>query len=173
MPEVHGTSLPCCAILHICMGARAAALISIACCSAAADHHRNAHTHPAADHYRNAHTHPAADHHRNAHTQAHALLKMTPPEILRIEARQIFDSRGNPTIECDLWTHKGMFRWPWSEKRNNSIITVMPAVIFPATCACATGSPTSQHSLPASLPLSFTGRRYPLVPQPAFMRQWS
>lgn len=24
--------------------------------------------------------------------------------------RQIFDSRGNPTVECDVYTHKGMFR---------------------------------------------------------------
>ena len=25
-------------------------------------------------------------------------------------ARQIFDSRGNPTVEADVYTHKGMFR---------------------------------------------------------------
>jgi enolase len=24
--------------------------------------------------------------------------------------RQIFDSRGNPTVEADVYTHKGMFR---------------------------------------------------------------
>ncbi|KAI0725056.1 enolase N-terminal domain-like protein, partial [Fomitopsis betulina] len=30
--------------------------------------------------------------------------------ITRIHARQIFDSRGNPTIEIDLFTAKGLFR---------------------------------------------------------------
>lgn len=30
--------------------------------------------------------------------------------ILSIHARQIFDSRGNPTVECDLVTQKGLFR---------------------------------------------------------------
>jgi len=30
--------------------------------------------------------------------------------ISKIHARQIFDSRGNPTVEVDLWTQKGRFR---------------------------------------------------------------
>ncbi|XP_028826277.1 enolase 1b, (alpha) isoform X1 [Denticeps clupeoides] len=30
--------------------------------------------------------------------------------ILRIHAREIFDSRGNPTVEVDLYTDKGLFR---------------------------------------------------------------
>ncbi|XP_078451712.1 alpha-enolase-like isoform X1 [Lampetra fluviatilis] len=30
--------------------------------------------------------------------------------VLKIHARQIFDSRGNPTVEVDLYTHKGLFR---------------------------------------------------------------
>lgn len=30
--------------------------------------------------------------------------------ITKILARSIFDSRGNPTVEVDLWTDKGMFR---------------------------------------------------------------
>ncbi|NRM42090.1 phosphopyruvate hydratase, partial [Salmonella enterica subsp. enterica serovar Typhi] len=30
--------------------------------------------------------------------------------ILRILAREIFDSRGNPTVEVDLYTKKGLFR---------------------------------------------------------------
>lgn len=30
--------------------------------------------------------------------------------IQKIHARQIFDSRGNPTVEVDLYTAKGMFR---------------------------------------------------------------
>ena len=30
--------------------------------------------------------------------------------ILRIHAREIFDSRGNPTVEVDLYTAKGLFR---------------------------------------------------------------
>ena len=31
-------------------------------------------------------------------------------KILKIHARQIFDSRGNPTVEVDLSTAKGLFR---------------------------------------------------------------
>uniref|UniRef100_A0A8C3UP34 phosphopyruvate hydratase n=2 Tax=Passeriformes TaxID=9126 RepID=A0A8C3UP34_CATUS len=30
--------------------------------------------------------------------------------VERIHAREILDSRGNPTVEVDLYTHKGMFR---------------------------------------------------------------
>ena len=30
--------------------------------------------------------------------------------MLKIHARQIFDSRGNPTIEVDVATDKGLFR---------------------------------------------------------------
>uniref|UniRef100_A0A8B9IZ05 phosphopyruvate hydratase n=1 Tax=Amazona collaria TaxID=241587 RepID=A0A8B9IZ05_9PSIT len=30
--------------------------------------------------------------------------------ILKIHARQIFDSCGNPTVEVDLYTNKGLFR---------------------------------------------------------------
>lgn len=30
--------------------------------------------------------------------------------IQKIHAREILDSRGNPTIEVDLFTEKGMFR---------------------------------------------------------------
>lgn len=32
------------------------------------------------------------------------------PAITKVHARQIFDSRGNPTIEVDLYTQKGLFR---------------------------------------------------------------
>jgi hypothetical protein len=35
---------------------------------------------------------------------------MSPPHITKVVARQIFDSRGNPTVECDVYTYKGMFR---------------------------------------------------------------
>ncbi|KAG1667452.1 hypothetical protein FOA52_012207 [Chlamydomonas sp. UWO 241] len=38
------------------------------------------------------------------------LLKLAPAMILKIEARQIIDSRGNPTVEADVTTYKGMFR---------------------------------------------------------------
>lgn len=37
----------------------------------------------------------------------------TPIAVMSVEkvlARQIFDSRGNPTVEVDLWTAKGLFR---------------------------------------------------------------
>uniref|UniRef100_A0AC11EFS0 Enolase 1 n=1 Tax=Ovis aries TaxID=9940 RepID=A0AC11EFS0_SHEEP len=30
--------------------------------------------------------------------------------ILKVHAREIFDSRGNPTVEVDLFTAKGLFR---------------------------------------------------------------
>lgn len=30
--------------------------------------------------------------------------------IIRIVARSIFDSRGNPTVEVDIYTEKGLFR---------------------------------------------------------------
>lgn len=30
--------------------------------------------------------------------------------ITKVFARTIFDSRGNPTVEVDLYTHKGLFR---------------------------------------------------------------
>jgi enolase len=30
--------------------------------------------------------------------------------ILKIHARSIYDSRGNPTVEVDLYTAKGLFR---------------------------------------------------------------
>ena len=42
--------------------------------------------------------------------QAEYLKKQTPAAIIKCVGRQIFDSRGNPTVECDLYTHKGMFR---------------------------------------------------------------
>ena len=31
-------------------------------------------------------------------------------KILSLHARQIFDSRGNPTVECDCTTTDGLFR---------------------------------------------------------------
>ena len=43
-------------------------------------------------------------------TQAEYLKKQTPATITKVIARQIFDSRGNPTVEADVHTHKGMFR---------------------------------------------------------------
>lgn len=38
------------------------------------------------------------------------LLKATPPEITKVVGRQIFDSRGNPTVEAEVTTGKGTFR---------------------------------------------------------------
>jgi enolase len=35
---------------------------------------------------------------------------MSSNAITKIHARQIFDSRGNPTVEVDLFTEKGLFR---------------------------------------------------------------
>ena len=34
---------------------------------------------------------------------------MTPAAITKVHARQIFDSRGNPTVEAEVTTHKGKF----------------------------------------------------------------
>ena len=42
--------------------------------------------------------------------QADHLRKQTPPAITKVVGRQVFDSRGNPTVECDIHTGKGMFR---------------------------------------------------------------
>lgn len=38
------------------------------------------------------------------------ILKACFSKIQSIRARQIFDSRGNPTIEADVLTHDGLFR---------------------------------------------------------------
>ena len=35
---------------------------------------------------------------------------MSPSAITKVVARQIFDSRGNPTVECDVYTYKGSYR---------------------------------------------------------------
>ena len=35
---------------------------------------------------------------------------MSPPAITKVVGRQVIDSRGNPTVECDVHTYKGMFR---------------------------------------------------------------
>ena len=35
---------------------------------------------------------------------------MSPAKITKVIGRQIIDSRGNPTVECDLYTHKGWYR---------------------------------------------------------------
>lgn len=42
--------------------------------------------------------------------QAEELLKRTPAKITKIIARQIVDSRGNPTVEAEVTTFKGTFR---------------------------------------------------------------
>ena len=42
--------------------------------------------------------------------KAEYLKKQTPAAITKVVARQIFDSRGNPTVGADVYTHKGMFR---------------------------------------------------------------
>ena len=36
--------------------------------------------------------------------------RMAPAAISAVRARQVFDSRGNPTVEADVTTGKGMFR---------------------------------------------------------------
>jgi Enolase, N-terminal domain len=42
--------------------------------------------------------------------QAEYLKKMSPPAITKVVGRQVIDSRGNPTVEADVHTYKGMFR---------------------------------------------------------------
>lgn len=42
--------------------------------------------------------------------QARYFKKVSPPAIVSISAIQIVDSRGNPTVECEVTTHKGTFR---------------------------------------------------------------
>jgi enolase len=41
---------------------------------------------------------------------ASKLRDMTAPAILSVKGRMIIDSRGNPTVEADVTTHKGVFR---------------------------------------------------------------
>ena len=36
--------------------------------------------------------------------------------IVKIHAREIFDSRGNPTVEVDLTTSKGRHYWRYNVK---------------------------------------------------------
>lgn len=43
---------------------------------------------------------------RRAPTQAEYLRKASPSAITKVVARQIFDSRGNPTVEADVYTYK-------------------------------------------------------------------
>ena len=47
---------------------------------------------------------------KSSHLQAEQLKRSSPPAITKVVARQIMDSRGNPTVECDVYTHKGWFR---------------------------------------------------------------
>ena len=42
--------------------------------------------------------------------QAHTLKNMAPAQITKVVGRMIFDSRGNPTVEADVFTNRGMFR---------------------------------------------------------------
>ncbi len=42
--------------------------------------------------------------------QAKALSDATPSKITKIIGRSIIDSRGNPTVEADVYTHKGWYR---------------------------------------------------------------
>lgn len=42
--------------------------------------------------------------------QAKELQKSAPAQITKIVGRQIIDSRGNPTVEADVHTHKGWYR---------------------------------------------------------------
>jgi enolase len=41
---------------------------------------------------------------------ADQLKKAVPGVITKVKGRQIVDSRGNPTVEVDLHTSKGMYR---------------------------------------------------------------
>lgn len=42
--------------------------------------------------------------------QAAQLQKLSPAAITKVVGRQIIDSRGNPTVEADVHTHKGWYR---------------------------------------------------------------
>lgn len=42
--------------------------------------------------------------------QSNYMKRAVPSTITKLKARQIIDSRGNPTVEVDLYTNKGMFR---------------------------------------------------------------
>ena len=49
---------------------------------------------------------------RLAMPQSNHLKSMAPAQITKVVGRMIFDSRGNPTVECDLFTNRGFFRAP-------------------------------------------------------------
>jgi enolase len=42
--------------------------------------------------------------------QAKELQKLAPAAITKVIGRQIIDSRGNPTVEADVYTYKGWYR---------------------------------------------------------------
>ena len=42
--------------------------------------------------------------------QAKQLSASTPSAITKVIGRSIIDSRGNPTVEADVYTHKGWYR---------------------------------------------------------------
>jgi len=44
------------------------------------------------------------------HQSSNKQQKTMSDKILKIVGRYIYDSRGNPTVEVDLWTSKGLFR---------------------------------------------------------------
>lgn len=43
------------------------------------------------------------------HPQSELFKKSSPAAIIGVHGRQIVDSRGNPTVEADVITHKGKF----------------------------------------------------------------
>lgn len=43
-------------------------------------------------------------------SQAKTLQKLAPAEVTKVVGRQIIDSRGNPTVEVDVYTHIGWYR---------------------------------------------------------------
>lgn len=54
--------------------------------------------------------------------------------ILKIRAREIFDSRGNPTVEVDLYTDKG-----WNRFRTCLLHCCISASQFKRICLCFAG----------------------------------
>jgi len=54
--------------------------------------------------------------------------------ISKIHARQIFDSRGNPTVEVDLYTERGMYcvitqhKWEFSLNTGKYYVSLVDCV---------------------------------------------
>ena len=74
--------------------------------------------------------------------QGKYLLSLAPAEIVKVVGRQIVDSRGNPTVECDVTTHKGTYR---AAVPSGASTGIYEAVELRDGGKCVAGHPTLMH----------------------------